>query len=211
MTSLMLVGGFMNAYTFIVRGGIFSTVQTGNMSRVGVELARGNFTEVSQILPAILAAILGSLFATLLQKKYIKSLYRWRQTLLLFQLSFFLIVSIIPNSIPHICITVPFSFLANVQLSAFRTYNGHPCNTTICTGNIRSVGANIAIAISSKGREDIRFAVSYTLIVFSFMLGAFIGTFCSLFAGTYGILFACLPLLFVLLGSAAIKPDLRSV
>lgn len=39
---LAIVGGFLDAYTFIERGGVFANAQTGNIVLFGVEASRGN-------------------------------------------------------------------------------------------------------------------------------------------------------------------------
>ena len=39
---LTLTGGFLDAYTFMLRGGTFANAQTGNIVMTGVNLAKGN-------------------------------------------------------------------------------------------------------------------------------------------------------------------------
>ena len=38
---LATVGGFLDAYTFICRGGVFANAQTGNIVLLGVEATKG--------------------------------------------------------------------------------------------------------------------------------------------------------------------------
>ena len=39
---LTFTGGFLDAYTFMLRGGTFANAQTGNIVMTGVNLAKGN-------------------------------------------------------------------------------------------------------------------------------------------------------------------------
>ena len=38
---LALTGGFLDAYTYLIRGGVFANAQTGNIVLLGVRLMRG--------------------------------------------------------------------------------------------------------------------------------------------------------------------------
>ena len=44
LTSLgfVSVGGFLEVYTFVTRGGIFANAQTGNIARIGIFWLRAN-------------------------------------------------------------------------------------------------------------------------------------------------------------------------
>lgn len=56
MVMLTLLSGYLNAYTYATRGGIFANMHTGNMSKLGISLAGGNFAGSWQYLAPILAA-----------------------------------------------------------------------------------------------------------------------------------------------------------
>lgn len=40
---LTVVGGFLEAYTFLTRAGVFANAQTGNIARIGLAAAGGRF------------------------------------------------------------------------------------------------------------------------------------------------------------------------
>ena len=40
---LGLTGGIMNSYTYLNRGGVFVTAETGNLVLLGMHLAQGNW------------------------------------------------------------------------------------------------------------------------------------------------------------------------
>ena len=39
---LMFSGGFLDAYSYLVRGEVFATAETGNIALMGISLARGD-------------------------------------------------------------------------------------------------------------------------------------------------------------------------
>ena len=66
------MGGFGDAYTFVIRGGTFTTIQTGNLIKLSTNLANGQFM-IMFLLPIIFFC-LGSMLAILLSKfKYYRS------------------------------------------------------------------------------------------------------------------------------------------
>ena len=58
ITALLLTfaGGFVDAYTFIYRGGVFATMQTGNLIKLFVNLTNGVF-KLIYLLPIIVFLI----------------------------------------------------------------------------------------------------------------------------------------------------------
>lgn len=205
LTLVMIVGGFMNAYTYLLWGGVFANNQTANMSKLGIDLVLGHTREAGLILLSIASALLGAILAAYLNGRWIRNMYRWRQVLLTVQILFFVAVSCLPADMSPVYVTTPFSFIASFQLSAFRTLRGRPCNTTICTGNLRTAGGLISDALSTRKAADVWRATEYSLIVFSFVLGALLGALLVLKGGVVSILWAEIPLALVLAGSL-LKP-----
>ena len=70
MVMLTLLSGYLNAYTYATRGGIFANMHTGNMSKLGISLAGGNFAGSWQYLAPILAALLGVMFSELVRHRF---------------------------------------------------------------------------------------------------------------------------------------------
>ena len=56
---LAMVGGLLDAYTFLIRGQVFSNAQTGNMVLLGIHLWTGNWLRAWFYLVPILAFVLG--------------------------------------------------------------------------------------------------------------------------------------------------------
>jgi uncharacterized membrane protein YoaK (UPF0700 family) len=62
-----IVGGFLDAYSYLARGHVFANAQTGNVVLFGVRAAAGNWTSAWQTLPSILAYMCGVAVARLLR------------------------------------------------------------------------------------------------------------------------------------------------
>ena len=77
---LALAGGFLDAYTYVCRGGVFANAETGNIVLMGIELADGNFKSALQYLIPITAFACGILASELVKKIFKKrTVLHWRQ------------------------------------------------------------------------------------------------------------------------------------
>ena len=64
---LALCGGFLDAYTYITRGGVFANAQTGNIVLMGINIAKGDFERVIHYVVPILAFALGILISEVIK------------------------------------------------------------------------------------------------------------------------------------------------
>ncbi|WP_243154839.1 YoaK family protein [Clostridium thermarum] len=64
-----VVGGFLDAYTYILRGHVFANAQTRNMVLLAIKLAEGDFKVAGIYLIPIAAFITGILIAEYTRKK----------------------------------------------------------------------------------------------------------------------------------------------
>ena len=56
---LALAGGFMDAYSYLCRGGVFANAQTGNMLLLGIKLTEGDIMAAFKYLSPVLAFTAG--------------------------------------------------------------------------------------------------------------------------------------------------------
>ena len=81
---LALTGGFLDAYTYITRGGVFANAQTGNIVLMGINLAKGDFERVIHYVVPFLAFALGILLSEIIKATLKKSRHmHWRQIVVL--------------------------------------------------------------------------------------------------------------------------------
>lgn len=93
---LALAGGFMDAYSYMCRDGVFANAQTGNMLLLGINLSERNWGMALRYLFPVLAFAIGIALADVVRMHAKdKSLFHWRQlsvlceALVLFVVCFF--------------------------------------------------------------------------------------------------------------------------
>ena len=80
---LALAGGFMDAYSYICRGGVFANAQTGNILLFGVHITQGNFDASIKHLTPVLFFSAGIIIAEIIKSKLKRKVkYHWRQIIL---------------------------------------------------------------------------------------------------------------------------------
>jgi uncharacterized membrane protein YoaK (UPF0700 family) len=185
---LAIVGGFLDAYTFIGRGGVFANAQTGNIVLLGVYAAQGDWEQALVHLPPILAFAMG-VFVTETIKDYSGkySILDWERLVLIFESIILFIIGFIPQTTPNIIVTVTVAFAASVQVCSFRKLVDSPYNTTMSTGNLRSATQAAYNAIFKKDHPSAVRSIRYFTIIFSFMAGGFIGGLLTLIIGAKAI------------------------
>lgn len=173
---LAIVGGFLDAYTFIGRGGVFANAQTGNIVLVGVFASQQEWQRALVHIPPILAFIVGVIVAESIKNNSSQfSSLGWKRAVLILESVILFAVGFIPDSVPNIVVTVTISFVASIQVSSFRKLVDSPYSTTMSTGNLRSASQAAYIAYTRKDVKSAVKSIRFFTIIFSFLLGAFLG------------------------------------
>ena len=135
---LALTGGFLDAYTYLIRGGVFANAQTGNIVLLGVRLMEGDWGGAGHYLVPILAFAAGVLAAELIRGRFrgAQALH-WRQITVAAELLLLAAVAFLPAALDNAA-NVLVAFVCAVQVESFRKVNGNAFATTMCTGNLRS-------------------------------------------------------------------------
>lgn len=172
----------MNGYTYITRNNTLANMHTANMSKFGINIALGEWLEALHYFIPILTCILGAAFSKLIETILINFNFKgdWRKFALILEAISLFIIGLLPTSFPDIIVTNLVSFFMGYQLCLFRTCLGVPFNTTICTGNIRSVGLFLFDALDIENKESFKKLITFTVLTFSFAIGAIPGTLISL-------------------------------
>ena len=188
---LCLVGGFTDAYTFIMRGKVLANAQTGNMVFFALRLIEMKWMKAIFYFLPIAAFALGILIAEFIRKKFIHSKIHWRQVIILIEIMVLLISSFVPKGELNVYVNIAISFVCSLQVQAFRKTRGNISATTMCTGNLRSGTENLYYYITTKNK-DFRhaFLTYYGLIIF-FMIGAIAGSFFSELLAEKALLVCC--------------------
>lgn len=161
-----ILGGYADAYTFVIRGGTFATMQTGNLIKFFINLANGQF--LLMFLLPIIFFCLGGMLAVLLSKfKY----YRPIAISLLFVI--YLASSFCPkNEAWDIVCVSSLSIAGALQFEAFHHCLSYSYTSTMCTNNMRLFSTNLV-------QGKIRTALFYLMIIACFILGIIASVFIS--------------------------------
>lgn len=185
---LALAGGFMDAYSYIGRGGVFANAQTGNMLLVGIHLSLGEFSQAARFLFPVLSFALGIMLSDLIHERF-SSLFHWRQVTVLFEALILFAVSFIAADLNLLanCLT---SFACGMQVESFRKIHGKGIATTMCIGNLRSALQNVDDYIITHNRGFLENGLLYFGVILCFVMGAVLGNWCIERLGLHAIVVA---------------------
>lgn len=174
---LAFAGGFLDAYTYICRGGVFANAQTGNIVLLGIHLSRGEWLTGLYYLIPILSFIVGIVMAECIKSKFQpESRLHWRQIILAIELVILMGVGFMPQSLDAVA-NILISFVCSLQVESFRKLNGLAYATTMCTGNLRSASELLYRCSVTKDKTTLRNSLKYYEVILVFIAGAAAGAF----------------------------------
>ena len=95
---LAIVGGYLDAYTYISRGNVFANAQTGNIVLLGANLAEKNWAKAFHYMIPILSFVLGVVISEKIKNKFKQnSNIHWRQIVVVIEIIVLIIVAFIPH------------------------------------------------------------------------------------------------------------------
>lgn len=173
---LAVVGGFLDAYTFIGRGGIFANAQTGNIVLLGIYASKGEWQQVIRVILPISAFILGVLASEMIKHLDTRGRIRgWAEGVLMLEILVLFVVGFLPQTVPNIIVTVTIAFIASVQVSSFRKMVDSPYSSTMCTGNLRYASRAMFLFVTQRSEAEGRKAGRYFMVIGMFLAGAVAG------------------------------------
>lgn len=198
---LAMVGGLLDAYTYLYRGKVFANGQTGNLVLLGIRMSENNWTAAIYYLLPICAFIIGVLLAEVICF-FVKNNrpVKWKHVILMLEIAILTIIIFVPQGdFYDSIVTISISFVCALQTQTFRCVRGKSYFSVMCTGNLRSGTAELFQFIKTKEKQHWRNFLDYYLIVFYFILGASIGGLSITKFGSLSLLCAISLLFFVLL------------
>lgn len=199
---LALVGGYLDAYTYLCRGGVFANAETGNMILFGINLAQGQWSKALKYLVPVLAFAMGILLAEAIRAhlKERQQYLHWRQTVLLIEIGVLAMMSFVPmGGRWDMLVNWSVGFVCALQVESFRKMRGRAYATTMCTGNLRSGTELLFRSVQEKDRKLMGQCLRYYTVIAVFILGAAISCKISPMLDKYALLVACAGLLAALL------------
>ena len=197
---LALTGGLLDAYSYLNRGEVFATAETGNIVLMGINLAQRNWSGALHYLLPVLAFTAGILAAEWVRRRCDPGEGRpqrlhWRLPLLLAECGAILVVSALPMGPLDPLANIIISFASALQVESFRNIQGYGCVTTMCTGNLRSGTENLFHWLSRREPKAPKKIRVYYGLITCFILGAVVSGLASPLLAQRTALLACVPLL----------------
>ena len=185
---LTLANGFLDAHTYIARGGVFANVQTANVIFGAIDTSKREWTLALAHLWPLLAFIAGVALASHIKSGRVERAVPrpliWTMAIQAVALA---IIGFVPPSVPHSYVTVPISFLAAMQIGLFRNIGDLVYLPVATTGNLmRFVEAGYD-GFVEKRAESRRACGVYGALILAFACGALIGAIASRAWGVHAI------------------------
>lgn len=180
---LAVVGGFLDAFTFI-RYGVFANAQSGNVVLFGVFVARARWHEAFLHLAPVAVFLLGVVIVESLGRPSSRARLRHPLRVALgAEIVGLAVVAALPDSSPELVITLTVSFVASIQFSMFRTLVDTSYNTLLASGNLRSMSVELHRWIVERDQLSGRRAARFAAIVVAFIVGAVVGAVSTIHLG----------------------------
>lgn len=173
---LALAGGFLDAYSYIARGGVFANAQTGNIVLIGIRIAQREWFTVLHYLKPVCAFVAGVFLSEILKKKSTPQFREhWPITVLAIELALLYSNTFFAEVLDDDLVNITISFVCALQVSAFRHVSGHPYASTMITGNLRSMTDAFFEYLENGRSESLAKAGHYAVVIVTFTAGAAIG------------------------------------
>ncbi len=189
---LTVVGGFLDAYTYLTRGRAFATAQTGNIVLLGLWFAEGNMRKVIYYFLPVLAYAIGVLVAEFVRHRFrSRPTVHWRHVVLILEFLLMAALAFIPDGEWNFIANISVSFTCAMQVESFRSLHGNPFATTMCTGNLRSGTEALFLFFRNCERKYLVLALQYYGIILFFIGGAALSSVLTGWFGVQSVLLCC--------------------
>jgi uncharacterized membrane protein YoaK (UPF0700 family) len=185
---LTLANGFLDAHTYIARGGVFANVQTANVIFGAIDTSNREWNAALAHLWPLLAFVAGVALASHIKSGRVeRAVPRPLVWTMAIQSVALAIIGFVPASVPHSYVTVPISFLAAVQIGLFRNIGDLAYLPVATTGNLmRFVEAGYDGFVEKNSGSRRAFGV-YGALILAFASGALAGAVASQAWGVHAI------------------------
>ena len=180
-TALLLAasGGILEAVTYLVHHGVFSSALSGNVVLLAISLLHPNIAQALRHLTPIAATLVGIFLARAIRTE---PATRAVSLSLLLEAALLLLCGLLSQHLPGQVIVASAAFAGAFQISNFRRVDSLPYSSTFVTGNLRDATEGLFEALDRgpranpgtrrRGRQKARDLFLATL---AFLLGVFAG------------------------------------
>ena len=137
---LAIVGGFLDSYSYLMRGHVFANAQTGNIVLLSQHIFAGNWADVMRYLMPVLSFMFGVAAATEIRQHF-QNIGRihWRQIVILIEMSMLFLVGFLPGKMDLVA-NAFVSFSCAMQVQTFRKVDSYAYpqrnGSTLCLSSV---------------------------------------------------------------------------
>lgn len=193
---LMLSGGFMGAYSYYLKGGVFANAETANLLIFAMHISQGSFTDAAKVLVPISTFFIGTFFSEMFKDKL---KHRWPSLLIFSEIILLAFLALLPENAPFTIFHVMIALISSMQYNTFREARGVQLSTLFCTAHLRGGGSCLYNAVRTKDRTAYKKAFYHIGMILTFIAGAMLCSFSSRMLMSRTIALAIIPLFFVLI------------
>ena len=176
---LTFCAGYVDAYTFIVRGNTLVAGQTGNVVFLSVGLIQDNVSDASTKVMTLLSFMMGVFLLTVYKEKLrvVKN-----PILSLFPLAILsLIIGFVPLTVDNIYIVPPLAFCMGLVTTAFGQVSGIAYNNAFMTGNIKRTMLAFGEYVRTKHTPFLFEGLIFVSLLSSFVFGVVFSAYLTIF------------------------------
>lgn len=196
---MSMLAGYLEAYTYTLRGNVFCNGQTSNIALMMINFFRGNTAKALYYPIPILAFFFGTVFAAFLRGRRFK--LRWaRVEMLIFVLEMVLlfVIGFIPQGAGDTPANIMVTFITAVQYEVFREARGLSYASIFCTGNLRTAAEYFYAFVGEHDRKAGATCARYLMVIGSFAVGAFVSAYLATVWNVKSIWVGCLLLVAII-------------
>ena len=176
---LTFCAGYVDAYTFIVRGNTLVAGQTGNGVFLSVGLIQHNVSDASAKVMTLFSIMMGFFFLTLYKEilRIVK-----KQILSLIPLAVLsLIIGFVPQTVDNIYLVPPLAFCMGLVTTAFGEVSGIAYNNAFMTGNIKRTMLAFGDYFRTKHTPFLREGLIFVSLLSSFVFGVVFSAYLTIY------------------------------
>ena len=176
---LTFCAGYVDAYTFIVRGNTLVAGQTGNVVFLSVGLIQQNVSDASAKAMTLLSFMMGVFLLTLYKEKLriVK-----KPILSLIPLAVLsLIIGFVPQTVENIYLVPPLAFCMGLVTTAFGEVSGIAYNNAFMTGNIKRTMLAFGDYFRTKHTPFLREGLIFVSLLSSFVFGVVFSAYLTIY------------------------------
>ncbi len=176
---LTFCAGYVDAYTFIVRGNTLVAGQTGNVVFLSVGLIQHNVSDASAKVMTLLAFMMGVLLLTIYKEK-LRIVKKPILSVIPFAV-LSLIIGFVPQTVENIYLVPPLAFCMGLVTTAFGEVSGIAYNNAFMTGNIKRTMLAFGDYFRTKHTPFLREGLIFVSLLSSFVFGVVFSAYLTIY------------------------------